>query len=426
MNAEMTTMSDALHVDGQKVPVVAFYSVQGGVGKSTLARRFAELLTIAPGKNNRRPNILLIDLDVDTLGVTYRLTQGARLGTRTVHDVIAERNPANPQAADVTTAVRLARGTPADRGRLYLVPAAPPDATRLFQTCSQIPPEDLKSLLQTLIENLANQYDISCVVLDCPPGVDPYSAVGARLSDVPLLIGRNEMATYENIRRIPERFQEFFADFQPAKQRVIINQVTVRELYAPRAQQFGVLDYIPLISDVIHDVEGLERTESFRMMLFEKYVGDIMKQVLVGHAHLIPDDPSLLGPEWIERIEKLDRCEDAPEVRRLQMLSYAKWLGLALLVAGILVFAAREIWNPESRLLLNAGILAALGGGAALTAGWYAASARQRTLAAAKDLVIGGPDRVYQMLRQGATYRKALDKMKRLADSIPGGHEAEQ
>ena len=425
MSENKMTTSDSLHVEGQKIPVVAFYSVQGGVGKSTLARRFAELLTIAPGEDGRRPNVLLMDLDVDTQGITYRLTQGARLGTRTVHDIIAERNPTNAQATDVTTAVKLARGTPADRGRLYLVPAAPPDATGLFQTCSEIAPDELLRLLRTMIENLANQYGISAVVLDCPPGVDPYSASGARLADVPLLIGRNEMSTYENIRRMPERFQEFFADLQPAKQRVIINQVTVSELYKPRAQQFGVLDYVPLISDVIHDTEGLDRTDSFRMMLFEKYIGDIMKQVLVGYAHLIPDEPSMLGPEWISRIEKLERCEEAPKVRRLHLLSHCKWFGLVLLLAGAVLMGVRDIRDSESSLLLNIAILAVIGGCAALAAGWYASSSRHRLVAAAKEMVRGGPDKVYRMLRQGVTRRKDLDKMRKLADSIPGDQEEE-
>jgi len=423
---ENSAVSGPLCVRGQQVPVIAFYSVQGGVGKSTLARRFAELLTIAPGRDGRRPNVLLIDLDVDTQGITYRLTQGTRLGTRTVHDVIAERNPANVQAIDVTTSVRLARGTPADRGRLYLIPSAPPDAARLFQTCSEIEPNELLALLRAMIENVANTYDISAVALDCPPGVDPYSAAAARLADVPLLIGRNEMATYENARRIPERFREFFDDFQPAKQRIIINQVTVTELYKPRAQQFGVLDFIPLVADVIHETEGLERAESYRMMLFEKYISDIMKQVLVGYAHLIPDDPAMLGPEWIKRIEKLEHCEDAPAVRRLRALSFARWAGLALLAAAIALIAARQILGLESGSLINLAVLAAIIGCAAIGAGWYATGSRQRVIAEAKDLAAGGPDRVFQMLRQGSAQRKSLDRLAKLADSSPSGQSDER
>jgi cellulose biosynthesis protein BcsQ len=55
---------------GHRVPVVAFYSIQGGVGKSTLARKFAELLTVAPGREGSKPNVLLVDLDVGAQGLT--------------------------------------------------------------------------------------------------------------------------------------------------------------------------------------------------------------------------------------------------------------------------------------------------------------------------------------------------------------------
>src|SRR5436853_7247629 len=98
--------------EGREVPVVAFYSVQGGVGKSTLARKFAELVTIAPGREGRKPNVLLVDLDVEAQGLSFRLAQGLRPNFRTIHEVIAERNIAVAQAITVTGAVSLATGNP--------------------------------------------------------------------------------------------------------------------------------------------------------------------------------------------------------------------------------------------------------------------------------------------------------------------------
>ena len=88
---EYDTTSTAIVNRGQEVPVVAFYSVQGGVGKTTLARKFAELVTLAPGREGRRPNVLLIDLDVEAMGLTFRMAKGIRQTVRTVHDVFAER-----------------------------------------------------------------------------------------------------------------------------------------------------------------------------------------------------------------------------------------------------------------------------------------------------------------------------------------------
>ena len=108
-----------------------------------------------------------------------------------------------------------------------------------MKTCSV---KSRSKLCGTAIKALVMQYDISCVVIDCAPGANPYTAAAATLTDVPLFIGRNETATYEKIRVLPERFREWYSQFQPAKQRVIINAVSVKDLYeasTSRRKSFG-------------------------------------------------------------------------------------------------------------------------------------------------------------------------------------------
>jgi cellulose biosynthesis protein BcsQ len=412
-------LAEGLVVRGRHIPVVAFYSAQGGVGKSTLAREFAELVTVAPGRDGHRPNVLLVDLDVGAQGLTIRLTQGMHVGTKTVHEIIAEQNPAGAAAVDVTRAVHLAGGVPRDRGQLYLIPAAPPDANALFDTCARTERVRLLSLLKDMIYTVAVQYDISCVVIDCPPGADPYSAAGATLADVPLLIGRNEQTTYDHIPIIPNRFREMYPAFQPARQRVIINAVTVRELYEMRKDKYMILDYIPMVSDVIHETEGLSRPESFQMLLFGKYVVDIIRQVLVGENHLIPETPALVGEEWVEAIQKLDRCEEAPRVRRLRRFGVARWVGLAVLLAGIAMLVVDKVVNPTSDGYFLASIALIVVGLVVVAVGLYAAGERHRVVATARDFVIGGPDYVLRMLNEGKASRRQMDQMKKLADSVP-------
>jgi cellulose biosynthesis protein BcsQ len=404
---------------GNSVPIVAFYSVQGGVGKSTLARKFAELVTLAPGRDGRKPNVLVVDLDVDTQGITFRFTGGQREGVKTVHEVIAEQSPTFAQALNVTMAVELASGNPQARGQLYLMPAAPPEAKGIFDTGAKTDRSQLFRLLQSMIQTLVTKYDISCVVIDCPPHANPYSAAAAALSDVPLLIGRNEQTTYEQLRVLPERFREMFPEFQLAKQRVIINAVTVKEIYEKRAQQYGILDYIPMVSDVIHETEGLRRIGSFRLLLFEKFVVDIIKKVLVGENHLIPDAPSIVGEEWAEAIAKLDRCQDAPKVRRLKVAAFARWVGLGLLILGSASVAVAKLWSKVSDPARSSMIPCIIAGLALMAGGWFASSERNRLLATARNLVIGGPDEVLRMLKEGVTHRRHLEEMKKLADSVP-------
>lgn len=413
-----TAMGEILN-QGQQVPIVAFYSVQGGVGKSTLARKFAELVTIAPGREGRKPNVLLVDLDVEAAGLTFRLAQGLRQNFKTVHEVIAERNVAVAQAITVTGMVSLAGGNPSHRGQLYLMPAAPPEAKGLFDTIAGIEKADLLRLLQDMIRALVMQYDISCVVIDCAPGANPYTAAAATLASIPFLIGRNEQTTYEQIRVLPERFREWYDQFQPAKQRVIINAVSVKELYDSRAQQYSVFDFIPLTSDVIHETEGLSRIGSLRMLLFEKYIVDIIKQVFVGMNHLIPEAPEVVGQEWLEVLSRLERCEEAPKVRRLRPFRHLRWVGIALTVIGIAFVGVYQVFDNLPEALTNIGVVTALIGISLGVGGWYAESQRQRILTAARKLIIGGPDEVFRKLKQGASHRRELDEMKALTDTIP-------
>jgi cellulose biosynthesis protein BcsQ len=421
IGSDEATVAGIMH-RGQPVPIVAFYSIQGGVGKSTLARKYAELVTVAPGIGGARPNVLLIDLDIEGQGIFFRLTQGARYGTRTVHEMLAQRNVANAQAMDVTMAVSLSSGAGQSRGRLYLVPAAPPDAKGIFDTLAGIDPGELLSLLKDMIRGLVMQYDISCVVIDCAPGAMPYSAAAAALADVPLLIARNEQASYEQLRTLPEKFREWYPDFHASSQRVVVNAVKVAELLKARTETYGILDYVPFVDDVILEVEGLSRTGSFRMLLFEKYIVDIIKQVFVGRNHLIPDLPAVVGQEWLDTLAKLDRCQEAPSMRRLHMIGYLRWVGIGLAVLGVALFASHRLVDSLPASLSDVGMGSIVAGLVLLGIGWYAENQRHSTISAADDLVRGGPDEILKGLGDLGR-RKELDRLRKLAESVPAVSE---
>jgi hypothetical protein len=299
------------------------------------------------------------------------------------------------------------------------MPAAPPEAKGLFDTIASIPKDELFTLLQDTIRDLVRQYDISCVIVDCAPGANPYTAAAATLADIPLLIGRNELTTYEQVRVLPERFREWYGQFQPARQRVIINAVSVKELYESRAGEYAVFDFIPLTSDVIHETEGLSRTGSLRMLLFEKYIVDIIRQLFVGMGHLIPESPEVLGQEWIEVLNRLSRCEEAPRIRWLRRLRLLFWVGAALVVMGVALLGAHQMFRDLPAALSNLGIAGAIAGVVLSAAGWYAEGQRQSILRTAKELVFGGPDEVFRKLMEGVSHRRQLDEMKKLADTIP-------
>jgi len=404
---------------GQPVPIVAFYSVQGGVGKSTLARKFAELLTVAPGLGADKPNVLLIDLDVEAKGLTFRLTEGLYQSFRTVHEVIAQRSVSLLQAVDVTGRASLAGGNPSQRGQLYLVPAAPEEAKDLFNTIATIDKGDLLAILEDLIIAVANQCNISCVVIDCAPGASPYTAAAATLADVPFLIGRNEQTTYDQIRVLPERFREMYPQFQAAKQRVIINAVSVKDIFQIRRQQYSIFGYIPMTTDVIHEVEGLQRTQSLRMLLFEKYIVDIIREVFAGRNDLIPEAPEVLGREWMDALIKLARAESAPRIRRLSALSKLRWVGAALVLIGMGFLGASQIIHDSPAWLTNSGIGIAIGGVILAVVGWRSDSEYHRILKEARALVDGGADEVFRKLKEAPSVRAELEEMRKFSETIP-------
>ena len=414
-------MSGKIMIDSQLIPIVAFYSMQGGVGKSTLARKFAELVTAAPGREGYKPNVLLVDLDVEAEGLTYRLTQGNRQGNKTVHEVMASKNVTGAEAIQVTPRGGLSEDDNSQpRGKLFLMPAAPPDARGLFDTLANISKEELIKLLLDMLIDLARRYKISCIVIDCAPAANPYSAAAATLADVPLFVGRNESASYEKIRVLPERFREWYEDFQPASQRVIINAVAAKELYEIRAKQFDVFDYIPLTSDVILETEGVASdVASLRMKMFETYIIDIINKVFVGKNHLIPKAPDVVGAKYLGMLEKLQRCDAAPKVRQLNALRHSRWAGVALVVIGIGLIGAHQVFDKLPEVLTNAGIICAIAGIILVVGGWYFQSEYNRILITAQKLVMGGPDGVLQKIMAGVSHRRELEEMSRLAETIP-------
>ena len=79
---------------------------------------------------------------------------------------------------------------------------------------------------------------------------------------------------------------------------------------------------------------------------------------------------------------------------------------------------AHQVFNDLPKTLINIGIVPSIVGILFIVSGWYTGSERQRLLTAARKLVSGGPDEVFRKLKEGASHRRELDEMKKLADTI--------
>ncbi len=418
---ETTTMPGIITYNGQPIPVLAFYSIQGGVGKSTLARKLAELVTRATDGSGRHPSVLLVDLDVEAQGLSYRLGQGAMTRTGTVHEAIATQNPNVASAQNVTASVSLAAASGTQRGQLYLLPAAPPDETRFLDVIRQIDGPELLQLLSDTINRIVEMNSISCVVIDCAPGAMPYSAAAATIADVPLLIGRNEDATYRQIHVQAKRFQAIYPQFEPARQHVVINAVSVRDYYKENAKKYAIADWIPLTSDVIHETEGLVNIESLRMLLFENYVIDLIKKFLIGHDNLIPHAHDVLPEKWMKMLAKLPKVAEAPRMRRYRLAGRLGVLaGITMVICGVIAFLVRDLeaFSGHESSITTAGFALSIGGVVAAVAGFYSMANRARLERAAHELSQGGPDEVVKRLRKEESHRKLLEEILGLTESI--------
>lgn len=406
---------------GNPVPVVAFYSIQGGVGKTTLARKFAELITRASGERQRRPSVLIVDLDVEAQGLSYRLGQNDLVRSGTIHEAIASRNPNVAIAQNVTANSSLVSAGSEKRGQLYLLPASPPSEYRFFDVIKKIGYEELLQILVDTINRLVEINAISCVVIDCAPGTMPYTAAAATIADSPLLVGRNEDATYRQIDSQARRIMEIYPQFEPARQSVIINAVSVKELFESKAKQFAIADWIPLTGDVIHETEGLRNIESLRMLMFENYVIDLIKKFLIGNEHLIPNAHDVLPDKWTKMLRKINNIENTFRMRLYRNAARVGIpVGIFSIIVGIIAILGSD-WDrlsAHSLLVSNIGVSLSAIGIATVLAGILALSRRANIQRLAFEIKEGGPEAIFKKIRSQQSDRKSLEDMLALTETI--------
>ncbi len=121
---------------GKRIPVVAFFGTKGGVGKTTIARRFAELVTLARSS----PNVLLVDGDVHHRGMTVEMTSQTSFSCKTVHDYVVSQNVSDIEAVNMSGIIKGARS---DSGGLFFIPASTRESVRVFDESAKIGPENL-------------------------------------------------------------------------------------------------------------------------------------------------------------------------------------------------------------------------------------------------------------------------------------------
>lgn|ERR1039458_84670 len=349
--------------DSLGVPVVAFFGTKGGVGKTTIARRFAELVTLAPSS----PNVLLVDSDVHHRGMTVEMTSSTPVSCKTVHDYIAAKRADDVKAANMTGLIKNPRP---NSGKLYFIPASNPESARVFEESAKIGPELMLQILYEMVKKAVEDYECRCVVIDCGPIIDPYTAAAAYLADRAFIIGQNEPISFSSLKTYPARIRDFYEDFSTVTMKVIINKVRGWEALKERKLQEDIFAAIPFTLDIVDVSEGLAATNEMQLMLFEDHIAQVVEKVFqADHPELIPERKDLLPPSWNELIQHADRLENAPQIKRLGKVRLLLPVGLlSAIIGGVFFYGASserhknenttflaELIQSEKRAIIAAG-----------------------------------------------------------------------
>jgi len=383
--------------NGARVPVVAFFGTKGGVGKTTIARRFAELVTLAPSA----PNVLLVDSDVHHRGMSVEMTAHTPVTCKTVHDYIASQNTSDVEAANMSGLVKGARP---GAGRLYFIPASSPESEHVFAESAKIGAERLLEILYDVVSAAVGQYDCACVVIDCGPIIDPYTAAAAMLADRAFIIGQNEPISFSSLKTYPKRMQDFYPTFSTSKMKVIINKVRGWERLEERKLQEDIFAAIPFTMEIVDVSEGIASANQMQIMLFEDHIAQVVDRVFKGdHPELIPKREELLPPAWNALVERADRLEQAAPIRRLGVLRLLLPLGILVFsVGGVLFYAGSSQRAAAERAEQRQALVTAL----------EAAVPQAAT-----------PD-AGEKLRQALILARAGDDQAALAQALGAAHEA--
>jgi cellulose biosynthesis protein BcsQ len=333
------------------IPIMVFFGTKGGVGKTTITSKFAEFVSY--GKGN--PNVLMIDLDVDHRGLTVLWTKGAGFSGKTIHDYMLEQTSELDKLIDVSDYKKRPDG-----GKLFLIPSAHKESSRVFQTTAGLDYETLVITLIELIKKSIALYDISFIVIDCGPIINPYTAAAAHIADHAFIIGQNEPISYQSLANYPFKIKEFYQNFNSSKMSVILNKVrgTVQE-------RDDVLAVIPFTIDIIDFSEGLEGIDEFRLALFDSHIKNMISKLFKHQENYIPDYSRILPPSLSTITPETNKFRQSKEYKGLKMhkiifpvtFSLLASFGLIKIFSNQLSVAYNRSFEVSAWVLVSLGII---------------------------------------------------------------------
>jgi MinD-like ATPase involved in chromosome partitioning or flagellar assembly len=155
-----------------EVPIIAFHSFKGGVGRTTAALHLARLVT----PRERDSTTLLVDMDFEAPGITW-MVEGSRLPTPSMamSDVLTlfHGTPASQRSEIIELVVHKLKN--ATLGRVYILPAI-----RGHQRSLDVRPEHLETTedytLADVLNDIARGLNADSVIVDLRAGHSELAA----------------------------------------------------------------------------------------------------------------------------------------------------------------------------------------------------------------------------------------------------------
>lgn len=189
---------------------------------------------------------------------------------------------------------------------------------------------DLVNKIIDLIKWAIGKYNISCIVIDCGPIIDPYTAAAAHIADRAFIIGQNEPISYQSLKNYTNKISEFYDEFKSSKMGIIINKVRAADRVPP-----DVFLSIPFTMEVIDISEGIEDINQIRLSLFNSYIQQIIYEVFQNNKMLIPPKEVALNSELRDLEKDIDKLYKHKEIKFFKHSKISSILFMSIIILGI-------------------------------------------------------------------------------------------
>lgn len=429
---------NSIRLNGQPIPLVALIGTRGGVGKSTIAQYFAEMVLSAPGRDGRPPNVLLIDLDVHSRQTTQHYRAGSLQSCPTIHQLVQQDLPPNFVPMNVTSQVPEQAKARLRRGELYLVPSASSQEDDVYKVAAKIPAEQMADLLTRLIQQVVVNNQISCVILDCTAHIDTYAAAAASIADAVLCTSLVEQHCFERCDEQGRKIRSQVPSFDPERVKPILNRYRHSDRLQDLSRIKPYYHAIPFSDEVIdgQDWPGA-KVDELRLAIFKDYVGQLIEKVLKPSWPGLVPPPSVMVPAEVAYLASVaHKLFTASGMKRLSIIRHLVWLGVVLLVFAIaglyrsgnmmdatVTTGQSQFFGLSRQELSNGSLLIFLLGGLFMGVALWARMRYKKIINSIQELIQGREIWVMRQMESGSEGRITVGRLMRLAFQLKEARE---